>query len=149
MTATGHAVIGTVIAAKIGNPALAIPLALASHVAADFFPHWDTGFERYKKSENIFIRNSVVDVIMSFTLSFLLVYFLFPQTSYAYAFIMVIAAQFFDWATAPYLFLKWNFPPFTWAYRFQMLFDRPMAKPWGVIGQVAVLAALVFLAIKF
>src|SRR3990167_7624533 len=68
MTATGHAVIGTVIAAKIGNPALAIPLALASHVAADFFPHWDTGFERYKKSENIFIRNSVVDVIMSFTL---------------------------------------------------------------------------------
>jgi len=30
MTATGHALIGTVIAAKVGNPALAIPIALAS-----------------------------------------------------------------------------------------------------------------------
>jgi len=34
MTATGHAIIGTVIAAKIGNPYLAIPLAIVSHLAA-------------------------------------------------------------------------------------------------------------------
>jgi hypothetical protein len=35
MTATGHALIGTVIAAKIGNYALAIPIALGSHFLAD------------------------------------------------------------------------------------------------------------------
>ena len=49
MTATGHAIIGTVIAVKIGNPALAVPLAIASHIAADAFPHWDEGTNSKKK----------------------------------------------------------------------------------------------------
>ena len=146
MTATGHAVIGTVIAAKIGNPALAIPLAVLSHIAADYFPHWDTGIGRNARSHRDFFAKSFYDVSIGFILSYLLVEFLFPQTSLIYAFIMVIAAQFFDWITAPYLFFNWNFPLFTWFYRFQKTFDRPMYKPWGIIGQVAVLVGLVFLA---
>lgn len=39
MTATAHAIIGTVIAAKVGNPVLAVPIALASHIIADAIPH--------------------------------------------------------------------------------------------------------------
>ena len=58
MTATTHALIGTIIAAKIGNPALAIPIAIASHIAADAIPHWDTATNRKKKTfkkENVFL----------------------------------------------------------------------------------------------
>jgi len=36
-----HTAIGAVIASKIPNPFLAIPLAFLSHFVADFFPHWN------------------------------------------------------------------------------------------------------------
>ena len=61
MTATGHALIGTVIAAKIVNPALAIPIALGSHFLADAIPHWDTGTNRDKKSKTRFVVESSID----------------------------------------------------------------------------------------
>lgn len=51
MTATGHAVIGTVIAATISNPFVAIPLAFVSHLAADSFPHWDSGTHEKEKTK--------------------------------------------------------------------------------------------------
>ncbi len=36
-----HTVVGAAIAVKIGNPALALPLALASHFVLDVLPHWN------------------------------------------------------------------------------------------------------------
>ena len=72
MTATGHALIGTVIAAKIGNPALAVPIALASHFAADALPHWDTGYHRSHKSKRKFFLQSALDVMLGFALSYLM-----------------------------------------------------------------------------
>lgn len=41
MLETPHVVVGAAIAAKVGNPALAIPLALASHFVLDKVPHWN------------------------------------------------------------------------------------------------------------
>lgn len=150
MTATGHAIIGTVIAAKIGNPALAIPIAVASHIAADLFPHWDPGTNRESKSYDRFFKDGVVDVLCSFLVTFLLISFIFPQTNVIYAYIVVFAAQFFDWASAPYVFFKVKNPPiFQWFYRFQKTFDNRLDKPWGIIGQVTILIALVVIAIQF
>lgn len=150
MTATGHAIIGTVIAAKIGNPALAIPIALTSHIAADLFPHWDPGTNRNKKTEDRFFKDGVIDVLSSFIVTFLLISFIFPQTNIIYAYIIVFSAQFFDWASAPFVFFKIKNPPiFQWFYRFQKTFDNRMDKPWGIIGQVTVLIALVAIAAKF
>jgi hypothetical protein len=146
MTATGHAIIGTVIAAKIGNPALAIPLAIVSHLAADAFPHWDTGTNRKKKSRKAFVYGSFVDLGLSFILPYALTTLLFPGTNIIYLYIVVIAAQAFDWLSAPYIFLKWEFPPFSWPYYFQIWFDNRLDKPWGVIGQAAVLLALILFA---
>jgi len=36
-----HTIIGAAIATRIGNPALALPLALASHILLDLIPHWN------------------------------------------------------------------------------------------------------------
>lgn len=150
MTATGHAVIGTVIAASIPNPVLAIPIAVASHIAADLFPHWDTGTNKKLKSRQEFVAESFADLGLSFVAPLLMVTFLFPETNLIYTYIMVIAAQGFDWASAPFVFLKIENPPiFKWFYRFQKSFDNRLDKPWGVIGQVAVLVALVVVAYQF
>ena len=150
MTATGHAVIGTVIAAKIGNPALAIPIALGSHILADMFPHWDLGINRDKKSKNRFISEAVIDVIAGLIITFLLVSIFFPSTDLIYAFAVAFAAQFFDWAGAPYLFLGIKNPPvFYWIYKFQKGFDRGEDTLRGKVGQVAILCVIVVLGILF
>ncbi len=146
MTATGHAIIGTVIAAKIGNPALAIPIALASHFLADALPHWDTGTNREKKSKTRFVAETFIDIAAGFILSWILIVWLFPSTNLLYVFIVIIVSQLPDWLTAPYLFLNWNFPPFTWIYELQKKFDTEKQLPWGLINQVVVLIAIIFLA---
>jgi hypothetical protein len=146
MTATGHALIGTVIAAKIGNPALAIPIALGSHFLADALPHWDTGTNREKKSKTRFVVESTIDLLLGFILSWVLIVLLFPSTNLLYAFIIIIVSQLPDWLTAPYLFLDWKFPPFTWIYEFQKKFDTEKQLPWGIINQVVVVVGLILLA---
>lgn len=146
MTATGHALIGTVIAAKIGNPALAIPIALASHFVADAFPHWDTGYHRKQKSKQKFFLQSLADVTIGFVLSYLVLTLFFPTTSLLYAFIIILVSQSPDWLTAPYLFFDMKFAPFCWIYKLQKFFDHTLGMPWGVINQVAAVAALVLLA---
>jgi ABC-type enterochelin transport system permease subunit len=146
MTATGHALVGTVIAAKVGNPALAIPIALASHFLCDALPHWDTGHGRENQTKNRFVTATVIDVLLSFALSYLLIILFFPTTNLLYAFIIIIVCQLPDWLTAPYLFLNWKFAPFTWIYEIQKRFDSSIGLPWGLINQAVAIIALIVLA---
>lgn len=145
MTATAHAIIGTVIAAKIGNPALAIPLAIASHFVVDALPHWDTSFNRRQKTKAEFFALTVGDFVLGLILSYLLIAVFFPGTNLIYAFIMILVSQSPDWITAPYLFLGWNFAPFNLFYKMQKVFDVHMGLPWGIMSQVAIVLAVVIL----
>ena len=149
MTATGHAVIGVVIAATFPNPVVAIPLALGSHILADLFPHWDPGTNRKDKTKERFFMEGAADVFLSLAITFFLVVYLFPSTNLLYAYVIVFAAQFFDWITSPYLFFKIEKPGiFKWFYDFQKkYFDTKLDKPWGVIGQVGILVLLVGIAV--
>jgi len=147
MTATGHAIIGTSLAAIIPNPFIGIPVAILSHVFADAFPHWDTGTNMKKKSKTEFVIGSFIDLGLSFFLPFILSVYFFPQTSLLYIYSMVIAAQGFDWASAPYLFLDWKFPPFSWAISLQRTFDNKLDKPRGLIYQIIALLCIVTISV--
>lgn len=147
MTATGHAIIGTVIAVKIGNPALAIPLALASHLAADVFPHWDTATNVDKKGKKKVITDTIFDTIFGFLISYLIVFLWFPKTNLAYVFIVILASQAFDWLMAPYYLFGINLPFSRWAHDFQKNhFNTDLDKPWGIILPALAVAFLVLLA---
>ena len=144
MTATSHAILGTIIAAKIGNPLLAIPIAFTSHIAADLIPHWDTGTnEQMKRRKRVFIE-SFFDVIAGFVISFLMIQFFFPKTDMFYAFLIIIVSQSLDWMTAPYYFF--HIKQLKFVYDFQKKFDNGMDKPWGIINQIAVLIIVFLLA---
>ncbi len=145
MTATGHALIGAVIAAKIGNPYLAIPIAIVSHFAADIYPHWDSGTNGSKKTKKRFLTEAVVDVLVGFVASYMLLTSFFPQTNLLYALIIVIAAQLPDWATAPYL-IGIKKQPFISFYKFQSRFNTRLDKPWGIITQIFAISLLILLA---
>ena len=146
MTATGHAIIGTVIAAKVGNPALAIPIAFTSHFLADALPHWDTGTNRHKKSMARFFTESFIDVVLGFVLSWIIIAWLFPTTNLTYAFIIIIVSELPDWLTAPYLFFKLEIQPFISIYKLQKKFDTELDLRWGFINQALVLIGIVFIA---
>lgn len=153
MTATGHAVIGVAIAASIPNPFIAIPISIISHIAADAFPHWDLGTNRHKKegkkSEEKFYKGAFLDLGVSFLMPIILTQIFFPETSLFYAYLNVIAAQLLDWLSAPYVFLRLKNPPiFYYVYKFQKLFDNRLDKPWGVVGQIGVVSALVLFVWK-
>jgi len=148
MTATSHAIVGSVIAAKVGNPALAIPIALASHLVLDAIPHWDTATNGKngtlgKKNGKVFI-NTLLDFAIGLIASYFLLFFLFPTTNYIYAFIIIVCAQLFDWMTVPYLFLGMN-SFFYKTYKFQKIFDRKLDKPWGIITQVVTVIAVIII----
>ncbi|MEK7534697.1 MAG: hypothetical protein AAB600_05230 [Patescibacteria group bacterium] len=149
MTATAHAVIGTIIAAKIGNPALSIPIAIASHIVADAIPHWDTATNLAQKGQKKVIFDSLIDLVIGFILSYILIVVVFPKTSLPYTFFLILVSQSLDWLMVPYRLFNINFPIFRWSYKFQKLFDNRQDKPWGIINQVAVLILLVILAKVF
>ena len=93
MTATGHAIIGTVIAAKVGSPALAIPLAIASHIAADIFPHWDTATNKAQKGLKRVIVDSFFDFVFGLLLSYTIIFFIFPQTNLLYVLFLILCLK--------------------------------------------------------
>ena len=144
MTATGHAIIGTVIAAKVADPTLAIPLAIASHFLADAIPHWDIATNRKTKTKANLILEAFSDVILGLVLSFLILTFLFPKTSLTYSFLMILVSQSPDWLTAPYYFF--GIKSFKWAYKLQKMFDKDLDKPWGIITQIVFLVIIIILA---
>ncbi len=149
MTASAHALIGTVIAAKIGNPVLGIPLAIASHVIADSIPHWDTATNGNGKGSVRMFYDTIADVLISFILSYLLIYFLFPATNIGYAFLLVIMSQALDWLTVPFYFFGVEKPLFKSVYKFQKIFDRKLDKPWGILTQVIFVSLVILLGLVF
>lgn len=147
MTATSHALIGTIIAAKIGNPLIAFPLALSSHIVADFIPHWDTATNRGKKGYKKVFIHTLLDVTLGFVVSYAILNAFFPKTDLTYAFFVVIASQLFDWGTSLYYFF--NIKSFKWVYEFQKSFNRDLDLPWGLIIQVILIIGLVWFAKAF
>lgn len=147
MTATGHAIIGTVIAAKIANPYLAIPIAISSHFAADLFPHWDTATNLRKKGVTRVFTETIIDVFLGLTTSYLVLNYLSPSADFSYALLIIIFAQLPDWLMSPYVFFKIKL--FKWAYDIQQPFNKKLDKPWGIINQIAVLVLIVILAKVF
>lgn len=146
MTATSHALVGAAIAAKIADPAIALPIAFVSHFIFDKLPHWDIMTEADKGNYKAIFIKSTLDVLFGFGLIFLL--FGFSPLILLGAF----AAQLPDWLEVPAL-LGFKFSPFELNYRFQhwvhdVGFNSRLKAPWGVITQLIVVLLFLFWALK-
>jgi len=148
MTATAHAIIGVIIAAKLSNPYIAVPIAILSHLAADLVPHWDVGTHEEKKTQKRVLIDAFLDVVLGFVISYCVLQLFFPNTNKLYAFLLIICAQGFDWIWAPYYFFKSKFPLSVWIYNISVkYFDNRLDKPWGIVTQVIVVLLLLAVAI--
>lgn len=145
MTATAHALVGGAIAASAINPALGLPLAALSHPLLDMIPHWDLGIGWRSKNKVTLFVESVLDLIIGILLAF----FIFGQNVNPIYFLSCIFfSEIWDILMMPYLLFKWDFPPFSTAYRLQHKIQSNIKLPWGILTQVASVGGVVF-ALRF
>ncbi len=71
MIGFNHAVMGAIIAASVKQPAVALPLAFASHFVLDALPHYGVPTER-RKIYKSFYRILASDALITFALGILL-----------------------------------------------------------------------------
>ncbi|MGE5042155.1 MAG: hypothetical protein ACM3IJ_04600 [Candidatus Levyibacteriota bacterium] len=152
MTATGHALVAALIAAKFHNPYVAIPASFVSHFALDLIPHWDTGLHHRDKTKQALVIESGIDVGISFLSAYVLYHGVLGGTDSILLFASVIAAQLPDWITAPYLILRTNnvFSQWSkWMYKVQHLINSRLDQPWGIVTQVATVFILYVILFRF
>ncbi len=145
MTATAHSLTGASLASLIPNPLISIPLAFFSNFLMDLIPHWDTGTGWRQRPKLFTFIFSGFDVILGIVLGLVI---FGKTTDIFYLLLMMFTATLADWLEAPYLFLGWNFPPFSWFYRFQSRFHSKKGFPLGLLTQIVTVLPLVIFAYK-
>lgn len=110
-----HTIVGAAIAVKIGNPALALPLALISHFILDPIPHWNPHlYTELKKDGRVSNKSKIFmtgDVLLSLIAGFFIAFQMLPNTA---LFITVLlgafAGVFPDIIKAPFYLFKVKHP---------------------------------------
>ncbi|KKT40137.1 hypothetical protein A3K29_04525 [Candidatus Collierbacteria bacterium RIFOXYB2_FULL_46_14] len=147
MLSIAHGLTGALIASKIPNPILSIPLVLASHFLEDRVPHWDVGqglSSQKKSKQTAFFQ----ELFFDFPISILIVYLFFQMgrpfdwRPWLGWFIGLLP----DFIEFPYLFLNHRgsmikkFATFhTWCHR-----STP-DRFWGILPQVLILLLVLLL----
>lgn len=148
-----HAVVGSVIAAKIGNPVLAFPLAVASHFALDLVPHWNPHLNSELKTYGKLTHKTVFFICLDITAAVLATGFLastfLPNTN---TFTMVMLGGLMgilpDLVEAPYFFFGVRLPLIHWLLRFQKSIQNDAHPIIGLTTQVLLLAAAFWWALN-
>lgn len=142
MTATGHALVGAVIAAKFQNPYLAFPLSLLSHIACDILPHWDSGTHIRKKSKERIFAEAFADVCISFVVSYIFYVYVLGKQDLFLLYGAVLSAQFLDYISFSSLLFHVKSRLFSWTEEFQGKINTTLDKPWGIVTQVGFVIVL-------
>ncbi len=147
MTATAHALVAGAIYRAIPNPAVAIPLAFASHFIMDAVPHWDFGTNWRSRSKTNTGGLAIAETVLGITLA----YFLFQGKGDGLQLMTtIIAGELPDWMEAPwYIFFARSdkqrpsahggfWEKFTYdIYQLENVFHAKASFPFGVYTQIA------------
>lgn len=143
MTATAHALVGGAIAASIPDPGLGITLSAVSHPLIDLIPHWDLGWGWRKKTRLTLFTQSCLDLSVGLGLAYL---FFGSKVDPLYLIACVFMSEIWDMLEAPYWFLGWKFPPFSYVYSVQSkLQGKSKDVLSGILTQIGTVAGIVLL----
>ena len=143
MLSIAHGLTGALIATKVTNPFLSVPLIIASHFLEDMVPHWDfgTGINHNQKDKKIaFLQELFIDL----PLTAIFVYIFFPAQPLAWLgmFIGILP----DLLEAPYIFLNIRFPLLNQFFHFHSTIHHSFPKKFlGLLPQLAVILAVFLL----
>ncbi len=147
MLSIAHGPTGALIASKISNPYISIPLILASHFLEDRVPHWDVGqglTHKKKSKKAAFLQ----ELFFDFPFSILIVY-LFFQAGRPFDYRPWLGWFFGllpDFIEFPYLFLNFRGPIMKKFAAFHNWCHRSTSnKFWGLLPQVLVILLILLL----
>jgi hypothetical protein len=146
MMATAHTLVAGAIAAKVGSPMLALPLALTSHFILDSIPHWDFGTNWRKRTKTVTGMFAIVDTVVGFTAAYLMFHTRVPSIVLIPSLILSVLP---DWLEAPWYIFYAN-PNHVGpkdhasllerlAFRLYKVTNVAHSKapfPWGLISQI-------------
>lgn len=146
MLETPHVVVGAAIAVKIVHPALAIPLAFASHFVLEKIPHWNPHLNHEKQKYGHPTKSSTTIVLVDATLALLtgsfIAYKALPNTALAATiFFACFASILPDLIEAPYFFLNVKSKIITRWISFQKTLQENTGVIHGLINQLVIVAA--------
>jgi len=137
MTATAHAVVGTLIAARFSDPLVSVPLSFVSHYLTDIIPHWDSSTNRVKKSEKRHLIEAMIDGGVGLVISGFVYFYIFGLTDYFYLYLVVGFSLLPDILTVFTRFIiKKKNVLWDWNNNLQKKLNRKMQLPWGILTQV-------------
>lgn len=151
MLETPHVVIGALIATKIANPVLAIPLSFLSHFALEQVPHWNPHLNTEKKKYGKITTQSTAivigDVIVSLALGGFIATRFMPDFGRT---LTVLFSSFFavlpDVIEGPYFFLNMKSEFIDKWIKFQKALQVDTTPFWGLATQVVtIIAAFIWL----
>lgn len=149
MLETPHVFIGAVIASKIPNPFIAIPLAFASHFIMEMIPHWNPHLnsetEKFGKPTRRSTAITAIDSTLALVSGSFMAYQALPNVGQA---ILILACSFAavlpDVMEGPYFFLRMRT---TWIKKwiaFQKSLQNDTTAFWGLLTQLITIAAVIF-----
>jgi len=151
MLETPHVFVGAVIASKIPNPLIAIPLAFASHFILETVPHWNphlnTETEKFGKPTKKSTIITIVDSTVALVSGSLIAWQALPNTNQAILILACCLASVLpDLLEAPYFFLKVRTAWVKKWIKFQKSLQNDTSFYWGFLTQTAtILAAVLWL----
>lgn len=142
-----HTVVGAAIAAKIGNPALSLPLALASHFALDLLPHWNPHLNAEMKTHGHITRKTMLfiatDVFLSLAGGLLIASTALPdRNQFAIIITGALMGVLPDLVEAPHFFLGTKWAPIQKLLKFQKSIQNDAPPFLGILTQVLLMAAV-------
>lgn len=109
MLSISHGLTGALIATKLGNPLLFVPLCFAAHYLEDWIPHWDvgTGLSNGSRKRSTAIIMECGELVITAGLVYLF-WRQMGQTTLLLAGVGAFTALLPDFIEAPKNFLKWD-----------------------------------------
>lgn len=146
MLETPHVAIGALIATKIPNPFIAIPLAFVSHFVFERVPHWNPHINTELKTNGKISTKSLQIIIADSALALItgsyIAYRALPNVGHAAT---IMAASFAailpDLIEAPYFFLKYKNKFLMKVLAFQKSIQVDTTPFWGLTTQIITIAA--------
>ncbi len=138
-----HVLVGAAIATAIPNPAISIPLSLASHFVTDYFPHWNPHIHTEKKMHGRITNKTLtflaVDAGLALVFGLWLAARSLPNNMQALNILLCCFASVVpDVAEIPYYFTKIKITWVEHLLRFQREHQWNVPFFWGLLSQLLV-----------
>ena len=139
-----HTLVGAAIATAIPNPAISLPLALASHFITDYIPHWNPHLNTELKTNGKISTTSKIIIIIDAGLALMLGTLIASQALPDFnRFLIIMLACFLavvpDVAEIPYYFLGLKVGWIERLIAWQRTHQWNVAPFWGILTQAIVI----------